>query len=124
MIESSELEGYILLLEKELLKPEVRCSKERVSKLLAKDFIEFCSSGKVYVYEENQIIDATIENEVEQWKISNFKIKKLSEQSILATYILTKVNLKQDRCSLRSSIWQFIDNRWQMSFHQGTIIRD
>ncbi len=42
-----KLERHICNLENELLKPEVRLSAKRISKILAKGFFEFGSSGRI-----------------------------------------------------------------------------
>jgi hypothetical protein len=48
--ETSEasLKDHLLELEHELLKPEIRTSREALSKLLADDFFEFGSSGEIW----------------------------------------------------------------------------
>ncbi|SFM47684.1 hypothetical protein SAMN04487943_1219 [Gracilibacillus orientalis] len=51
----------------------------------------------------------------------DFDIHPLSSDCVLATYRVKDKTRKQD--PLRSTIWKFIDGRWQMFFHQGTIIK-
>lgn len=58
----------ILNLEKELLKPEVRKSPEKLKELLSEDFIEYCSSGVIYNYNVN---DTFYEDNV------SFELKKI-----------------------------------------------
>ncbi len=57
--------------------------------------------------------------------MSDFKITELSEDVMLATYYIefTDISTSERKESLRSSIWKFRDGRWQMAFHQGTLIR-
>nr|WP_242876402.1 DUF4440 domain-containing protein [Desulfosporosinus hippei] len=54
--------------------------------------------------------------------IEDFQVKVLATDVVLATYRAVKTNESREemRNSLRSSIWKFIDGRWQMVFHQGT----
>nr|WP_242947776.1 hypothetical protein [Desulfosporosinus lacus] len=49
-------------------------------------------------------------------------MKVLAPDVVLATYRAVKSNESREemRNSLRSSIWKFLDGRWQMVFHQGT----
>ena len=68
----------ILNLEKELLKPEVRKSPEKLRGLLSKDFMEYCSSGTIYNYDPN---DTFYEENVE-FELMDFKIRELSKECI------------------------------------------
>lgn len=117
------LRNYILKLENELLKPEIRQSVEDVSELLSDGFTEFTSSGYIYNYTTGQVIDEGTDLQVIDWKIKDFEINQLSKDCILATYILIKYSeLDENRkCSLRSSIWKCFDGKWKMIFHQGTL---
>lgn len=45
---SNFIKDHILELENKLLNPQVRKSAEEIRKLLSVDFIEFCSSGKIW----------------------------------------------------------------------------
>ncbi|MCP4178904.1 MAG: DUF4440 domain-containing protein [bacterium] len=109
------IESEILNLEKELLKPEVRKDKNRIKELLSEDFVEFCSSGFIYKYKNNDVFSRS---STENWKIVDFKLKQLSENVYLALYKIIKHNEKKN--SLRSSVWKKIDNKWKLIFHQGT----
>ena len=116
-----ETEKLILTLEKKLLEPSVRCSSETLQEILDAEFIEFSSSGKIYTYDRETVIDEKVNMKVADWKIVDFRVKWLSERCLLATYRLIKENLKRGKCSLRSSIWQKQNHEWKMIFHQGTI---
>lgn len=52
--------------------------------------------------------------------LTDFKTLLLTDDLVLVTYRITKNDKKQ---SLRSSIWKFNDNQWQMIFHQGRLIK-
>jgi len=120
-MENLELEKYILSLEKELLMPQTRKNSHRLQELLAKDFYEFCSSGYVYYYEPKEVITDAPNSESENWVISDFKMKVLTEQTILVNYQLYKPEKSaKEQFSLRSSIWQKVEEGWKMIFHQGT----
>ena len=115
MVHNSSLKQQLLQLEEKLLQPEVRASKEELKNLLADNFFEFGSSGKV-LYKDENICEMTL-GEV-RMQLSDFEIHPLSEEIILTTYrIYNELNQQH---SLRSSIWKLVDGRWKMHFHQGT----
>lgn len=107
----------MLRLEEMLLLPEVRTSATELSNLLADNFFEFGSSGKVwskkYGLSPNGI-------DVVKMKLSDFQIHPLSEEIVLTTYQI--FNEEKMQHSLRSSIWKYENAKWQMIFHQGTPI--
>ena len=111
-------------LEEGLLKPEVRHSPGQVGDLLSDDFIEFGSSGGVF--SKQQVIEA-LEQEgppdpTIRLSLVDFIARKLASDVILVTYRTIQDGSSGTRQAsrLRSSIWKFIEGRWQMVFHQGT----
>ena len=111
-------------LEEGLLKPEVRHSPGQVGDLLSDDFIEFGSSGGVF--SKQQVIEA-LEQEgppdpTIRLSLVDFIARKLASDVILVTYrtILEGGPGNMQESRIRSSIWKFIEGRWQMVFHQGT----
>ncbi|MHC1748213.1 MAG: DUF4440 domain-containing protein [Cellulosilyticaceae bacterium] len=120
MCDDIEVGELILTLEERLLNPEVRCSKQKLEELLDEEFIEFCTSGNIYIYDKDKVIDTQTNLEVVNWRILDFKIKWISKECILATYRLVKDSSAIKEYSLRSSIWKKQNNRWKMIFHQGT----
>lgn len=117
------LKEHILQLENDLLKSEIRKSSERISELLANDFIEFCSSGDEYHYKDGDVFQAENDNSTLDWEISDFQIKELSNDCILSLFKLIKHDVVDGnkKYSLRSSIWRIYDGEWKMFFHQGTL---
>lgn len=113
------LEKHILELENELLKTKTRQSAEKINELLSDDFIEFCSSGKIYKYNKGDVFYKDIILPEVKWEIKEFTTTELSSECIMATYKLIKLNEKIIY-SLRSSIWKCINGKWKMIFHQGT----
>ncbi len=122
MKDGIEVEDLILALEEKLLNPEVRCSKQKLEELLDEEFIEFCSSGNIYIYNQEKVIDTEINLETTNWKILEFNIKWISKECILATYKLAKDSTVTKEYSMRSSIWKKQGHQWKMIFHQGTKI--
>ena len=88
MKDGIEVEDLILALEEKLLNPEVRCSKQKLEELLDEEFIEFCSSGNIYIYDKDKVIDTQINLEVLNWRILDFKIKWISKECIFRTQTL------------------------------------
>lgn len=113
----------IKMLEEALLNPEIRNNEPLLNSLLSTEFLEFSSSGKVYT--RRKIIEALLNEKDVFYSLNNFKIKELAPDVILATYIANlKINKlsSNTKSSLRSSIWKKIDEKWSMTFHQGTNI--
>lgn len=115
------LAKHILQLEGELLKREIRQSIEKTDELLSDGFTEFCSSGYVWHYNKGESVDEEIQQI--NWEIKGFKINKLSDDCLLATYKLIRHDELNEnkKYSLRSSIWKYFDGRWKIFFHQGTL---
>ena len=110
--EAGILPKLIEELERSLLDPSVRQSTEQLNKLIADDFLEFGSSGKVYNKQDCIKPDDT----PRKFVVSDFKIKELSKDVTLATYKTTEDGI----ASLRSSIWKRCGDEWKILFHQGT----
>ncbi len=96
--------------------PSVRKNKDEVDQLLAPNFFEYGSSGKIWT--RVALIDSLSTEEPTQVVASGFKAQPLSDDTVLITYKTKKV--KSGTESLRSSIWRNNGGKWQMVFHQGT----
>jgi len=92
---------------------------------LADGFIEYCSSGNEYHYRKGDVFQDQDDNKELLWEITDFIVKELSEDCILAMYKLIKHDEQNDmkKYSLRSTIWKQMDGKWRMIFHQGTYTR-
>lgn len=113
----SSLVEHIRELEEQLLKPEIRTNAAELDRLLADDFFEYGSSGSV-CYKKDCVVEGGIS--VREMLLYDFQIHPLAADTVLATYRLEdRTRMRQ---SLRSSIWKYIDGRWQMFFHQGTLM--
>jgi hypothetical protein len=109
-------------LEEQLLQPETRQASNNVAALLADDFIEIGSSGRIF--NKKEVIKG-LQNEGEvRWILSAFKARCLASGIVLVTYRAARQDdpAKSPIHSLRSSIWKSTEGRWQMVFHQGTSI--
>jgi hypothetical protein len=117
--ESSQRE-LLRQLEERLLQPEVRRSIQDVADLLADEFVEFGSSGRVF--NKQQIIESLQHEEPAQSSMTEFRSIPLAPGVILTMYRVVRLNPSDAKptASLRSSIWRLQDGQWKIVFHQGT----
>ncbi|HTC76805.1 MAG TPA: nuclear transport factor 2 family protein [Edaphobacter sp.] len=117
-----DLAAHLFDLEQQLLQPSTRRDPTALTSLLAKDFREFGSSGRIY--SRQQIIDALAAESPRTITLSDPLCQQLAEDIALLTYRSTRTTTTLQAASraLRSSLWVYRDNRWQMLFHQGTPI--
>jgi len=115
----------LLHLEQQLMDPVFRKDRERVSVLLAEEFREFGSSGRVW--SRAAILDLLIAEEPRPAPaVEDFTIQRIVPGAALATYRAVREGVdagavsRAVNSSLRSSLWVWRGGRWQMLFHQGT----
>jgi hypothetical protein len=116
-----QLKTDIYQLELRSVQPEARETKERMQEFLDDDCFEFCSSGKIYYFrEDNFEYDGP---GVFDFEIKDFEIMTLADDVVLATYKGIKHHETGEsmKYSLRSSIWKKINGQWKVVFHQGTL---
>ena len=108
-------------LETALHKKEVRNSRDKVSALIADDFLEFGKSGGSF--NKKDILDGLEQEAVDlEIKVTDFNVKELAENIVLVTYTASMLDADNETTVLtnRSSIWISQNEDWQMVFHQGT----
>lgn len=107
-------------LEERLLQPELRRNRTAVSALLADEFVEYGSSGRVF--DKQQVLDLLQSEEPYPVLMTNFRVQILSPAIALVLYrsVRPESSLQSGATFLRSSLWVHRDGRWQMIFHQGT----
>jgi len=110
---AAELKG----LEELLLVPDVRKSS-RLAELLADEFVEFGSSGRVYT-KDDLVTVLQAESPVTQ-TTSELKATSLAPNVALLTYKSCRHSQPVVH-TLRSSIWRRANGTWRMVFHQATI---
>ncbi len=115
MMQHTELLKTLKTLEEQIVDPAFRKSATFLSQVLADDFMEIGSVGKIY--NKAEVITLLQAAEAQLISLSNFKLKCLAENVVLVTYIATK----QQAISLRSSIWKLNEGNWQLIFHQSTL---
>jgi len=118
---AAALKAEILRLELLLLHADLTLNPELPEELLSGEFEEIGSSGEVTG--RAQVI-AWLNNKRkgDRWRLTEFRIRILATDLVLASYRATKVGCveKASGGSRRSSIWRRSDNRWRMVFHQAT----
>jgi hypothetical protein len=104
-------------LEERLLLPSVRASPDEVAALLADEFIEFGSSGRIY---DKQLIIRLLQEDPGEARLTlvEFSARRLSADVVLVTYRVVESR------TIRCSIWSLREGRWRMVFHQGTKIEN
>ncbi|MRH43473.1 DUF4440 domain-containing protein [Aquibacillus halophilus] len=111
-----KLKEHLHSLDKLLLQTDTRQSKEKLNELLADDFLEYGSSGRIF--DKANILSRLPNEEDPEFSLMDFEARQLASKVVLTTY---RVIRRQDMThSLRSSIWQLNEGKWQMTFHQGT----
>lgn len=118
---NSSVWGKLRELEESHLRPDIRSSPELLGALLAEEFIEFGSSGRIW--DRAAAIAAVPSEPGFEWRIDDFVVRALSSEFVLSTYRLSAWSTSGDRArvTLRSSVWVNRAGRWLLVFHQGTL---
>lgn len=102
--------------EVELLRAECRADGDRLRDLLHPDFREHGASGTVWTFEG--IIADLVASPGQPGEPVDLQAHRLAEDVVLVTY-----RIEGRRPSLRSSVWlRDAEGRWQIRFHQGTLL--
>lgn len=117
-----QLCAHLIDRERALLDPAVRRDRDLVSELLAEDFLEIGSSGRVWSRE--QILDLLAVEDYREPALENFKCALIAEKVGLVTYRTVRMDAESGQTSavLRSSLWIQESGIWKVRFHQGTKI--
>ncbi len=117
---SSDRDNLLFELEQQLARVGRKLSVEDASSLIAEDFVEFGASGKVW--SKAEIIAAMSQWTPIERTVENFCVRELSAAVCLVTYksIGVAQESREPPFSLRSSIWRYTGEKWQIVFHQGT----
>jgi hypothetical protein len=116
-----EITAQLFALEEALLDPAVRRDRARVSELVADDFVEFGSSGRVWT--RDAILDLLeAEKNFIPPSVEEMACRSLGEGVMLVTYRTVRFNMDTGvrSTTLRSSVWTNGSRKWQIRFHQGT----
>jgi hypothetical protein len=122
LLNDTTLTEFLCRLEKSLFRSVEGKTAAEIEAIINDEFVEFGSSG--HIYNKKQAVEAISQTSDEKIVIKNFNAMELSREVILVTYIAVKY-LKEGgngEHSLRSSLWKFIEGKWQIVFHQGTAL--
>ena len=116
------LHATLRALEVDLLAPESRHSEPRLDRLLADEFVEVGSSGRIF---DKRSIMSLLAAPVfgERLAMRDFKVVAANSGQALVTYSCDAYNENGElqRSSHRSSFWIESDLGWQLLYHQGTL---
>ena len=117
---TSSICAQLQLLESALLLPDIRRDRAQVAALLAEDFLEFGSSGRVWKRE--QILDLLETEDYRPPAMEDFQCHLLAEDVALVTYRTVRIDAQTGNSLdvLRSSVWTRVTGEWRVRFHQGT----
>jgi hypothetical protein len=120
-INSMELANVLRDIEEQLLQPAVRKNTALLNSHIADDFFEIGASGRTY-NKAAILVDLKDEPPRSPILLSHFSARLLANNIALVNYRTTRGGTSGEPlvATLRSSIWVHRDNRWQITFHQGT----
>lgn len=105
----------IIQLEKDLLTDIVRNDVTKLNLLISDSFKEIGSTGSIY--SKQDLIEKLPGSIIGYVEASGWSAEFLSEGICMVNF---KIN-KDNKTSLRTSIWSLEDESWKLRFHQSTI---
>src|ERR1700739_2267360 len=108
-------------LEESLLDTAVRRDRKKMRSMLAENFLEFGSSGRIW--NRNSIIELLSQETAFVPPATEVcRAAFLTDDVTLVTYRTVRIDPETGEVlsSLRSSIWKNESGTWRMRFHQGT----
>lgn len=121
---NDEITDQIRQLELKLLHSDIKVMSSLLEALLAKEFEEIGSNGTIS--RRQDVVDWLLnKNPQDRWLLTDFRVRELSTDLVLAIYHAEKVVGKKNmvsKGSIRSSIWRHNTQGWQMVFHQASKI--
>ncbi len=116
-----EITAQIEKLELKLLHTDMCANPSRIDELLAQDFEEIGSNGKTA--SRREVVAWLMQKDKdEKWSLRDFRIKRLSDDMVIAIYRAVKADraIAAHSGSIRTSIWRRCGDHWKMVFHQAT----
>lgn len=127
---------HLLLLEEFLMQPNARKAPAMLAELIADDFVEFGTTGRVY--NKANVIEWLGKAPPTKLVPSQMHCMFLADNIAQIAYRVTATRLDTDTPiqtknphppihtppihTLRSSLWRFDGTRWQVFFHQATVV--
>ncbi len=116
MSQSNKTLKLIIDLELKLQSSEVRKSINALDELLHDKFSEIGSCA--LIYSKQDILKRLPHSEFVEMKSSSFLGEYITESVFILKYDLERENVK----SKRTSLWKFEKNKWELYFHQSTLL--
>jgi hypothetical protein len=116
---SKARDDMLFELEQRLAQVGKKLPADEISAIIAEDFVEFGSSGKIWSRAE--IIAAMSKWEAIERIVDDFRVRDLSPSLCLVTYKSSASG--KPGFSLRSSLWRKDGDGWRIIFHQGTAVK-
>ncbi len=120
-MKSRDITYCIQQLELKLLHHDWTENPKSIDQLLSVDFEEIDSNG--IVHSRNDVIQWLLhKDKAIRWLLVNFRIRLLTHDCVLAIYTASKHHDPAyiSNESTRSSIWQYQNQQWKMTFHQAS----
>ena len=107
-------------LEEQLWRPETRYSWVFMETVLAADFVEVGSSGRVY--DRRETIEAVPQHPEVELPLPEFAVRSLSQSAAIVTYrSVQRLPDGTTRRASRASVWIAAGDKWAIAYHQGTL---
>jgi hypothetical protein len=115
------LTQILLELETRLMDPEVRRNGTAAG-LIADDFMEFGGNGRIF--NKNDALAMMRHHAPRVFALEEFNVRELATGIALVTYRVQSqaIDGGPGRISMRSSIWVEREGKWQVTFHQATMM--
>ena len=119
-MQSDTIKQQLIELEQLLVQPATRLSVELLNRYLADDFYEIGASGRCFG--KVDVLERLPNETPPVITQKNFECRVLAEGLAQLTYRATIQRQGDDTLaySVRSSLFRFDGEKWQMIFHQGT----
>src|SRR5262245_11594949 len=113
---AADRDRALFALEQKLAQVGEKLQPAEARSLIAEEFLEFGTSGKIW--RKAEILDALAQWPAIERTVEDFRVSDLGSLCCLVTY--RAVGTDRRSASLRSSIWRQNGDGWQILFHQGT----
>lgn len=112
--------------EQHLHRYEVRQQVAEISRLLHPSFIEVGRSGRTYTFEGIKVMMLSEKPSDLKVHSQNYEFTMLTASVQLLRYRSALVTAQgvASQFAIRSSIWVFCGENWQMKYHQATVCNE
>ena len=120
MLEGLDVGSILRALEEELLDQDDRPTTRQIAALLSDGFVGHGTTGRIYNKAQTLRNHSTRRHRmIVETRLEDFRVQILAERVALVTYRAVRRGIRANS-SLRCSVWAYVDERWQLIFHQRT----